>query len=41
MRRSELKTSILCTMGALLFLQSCVNDDYDLNEDIDMTIGVG
>lgn len=41
MRRSELKTLILCAMGALLFLQSCVNDDYDLNEDIDMTIGVG
>lgn len=41
MRKRELKTTILCTMGTLLFFQSCVNDDYDLNEDIDMTIGVG
>lgn len=37
----KLRNSILCTAGALLLFQSCVNDDYDLNEDIDMTIEVG
>lgn len=41
MRKRELKVATMCTMSALLFLSSCVNDDYDLNEEIDMTIGVG
>lgn len=41
MQKRVLKNTVLCTVGALLFFQSCVNDDYDLNEDIDMTVGVG
>lgn len=33
--------SVLMTFGALLLMSSCVNDDYDLNGEIDMTVQVG
>lgn len=41
MQKRDLKFAIICTMCTLLPLQSCVNDDYDLSEDIDATIQVG
>lgn len=33
--------SVLMTFSALLLMSSCVNDDYDLNGEIDMTVQVG
>lgn len=41
MRKREFNLSVLCVVSTFMFLPSCVNDDYDLNKDIDMTIGVG
>ncbi len=43
MRKKALQSLALCAVGAILLLPSCVevNDDYDLNKDIDMTIGAG
>ncbi|MBQ8606612.1 MAG: hypothetical protein IJ417_00265 [Bacteroidaceae bacterium] len=32
---------VLMTFSALLLMSSCVNDDYDLNGEIDMTVQVG
>lgn len=33
--------SVLMALGAVLLMSSCVNDDYDLNGEIDMTVQVG
>lgn len=43
MRKKALHSLALCVAGSFLLLPSCVevNDDYDLNKDIDMTIGAG
>lgn len=43
MSTRNLRFLTLCVVGSFLLLPSCleVNDDYDLNKDIDMTIGVG
>lgn len=41
MGKQKKSLSVLTTFGALLLLSSCVNDDYDLNGEIDMTVQVG
>lgn len=41
MRKKVIRFSVLCAASAFMLLPSCVNDDYDLSKDIDMTIGVG
>lgn len=41
MRKREAKLAFLCTFCASMLLQSCVDDDYDLSKDIDLTVQVG
>lgn len=43
MRKKNFQFFTLCVASSFLLLPSCVevNDDYDLNKDIDMTLGVG
>lgn len=41
MRFRESCKYISVALGVACLMSSCVNDDYDLNRDIDMTIGVG
>ncbi|MBQ8593873.1 MAG: hypothetical protein IJ467_06230 [Bacteroidaceae bacterium] len=40
MLKNYVKAAYICGMGSSLLLFSCVNDDYDLSEDVDMTIQV-
>ena len=41
MEKRRLSLLIGCVAGTFFLMPSCVNDDYDLNKDIDMTINVG
>lgn len=41
MEKRKLSLLIGCAASTFFLMPSCVNDDYDLNKDIDMTINVG
>lgn len=41
MEKRRLSLLIGCAASTFFLMPSCVNDDYDLNKDIDMTINVG
>lgn len=41
MEKRRLTLLIGCAASTFFLMPSCVNDDYDLNKDIDMTINVG
>lgn len=41
MEKRRLSLLIGCAASTFFLMPSCVNDDYDLNKDIDMTLGVG
>lgn len=39
MKKKHLKLGSCALMASLLTLSSCVDNDYDLTKDIDLTIG--
>lgn len=41
MKKKHLKLGSCALMASLLTLSSCVDNDYDLTKDIDLTIQVG
>lgn len=41
MRKKHLCSAVLCVCATSFFLSSCIDKDYDLNKDIDLTIQVG
>ena len=41
MKKKHLKLGSCALMASLLTLSSCVDNDYDLTKDIDLTIEVG